>query len=128
MKTKEQIIEKLNQLGITFTIGKTNIFTITEMFHQQLIQLTRFVDNSVNLLLRLKNGKLIINMNATEKKLIKQAKEKGFKIGVEFYSTYSLQICTAKNGIFEYAKDKNYEILYLDDNAVFCNGIWSQII
>lgn len=29
MKTKEQIIEKLNQLGITFTIGKTNIFTIT---------------------------------------------------------------------------------------------------
>lgn len=60
MKTKEQIIEKLNQLGIAFKVGKTNIFTIKDLFHQQLIQLTRFIDNSVNLLLRLKNGELII--------------------------------------------------------------------
>lgn len=67
-------------------------------------------------------------MNATEKKLIKQAKEKGFKIGVEFYSAYSLNISKVEKGIFEYEKDDLFEILYLDNNAVFCNGKWSQII
>lgn len=67
-------------------------------------------------------------MNETAKKLIEQAKEKGFKIGVEFYSAYSFQLCKPKKGIFEYEKDKFYEILYLDDNAIYCNGRWSEII
>ena len=63
MKNKNQVIEKLNWLGITkFKVAELSI-SIEEMSHQNIVQLSRYIDRSENCFMILSKGVIRIKFH-----------------------------------------------------------------
>lgn len=63
MKNKNQLIEKIELLGITkFKVAELFI-SIEEMSHQNIVQLSRYIDKSENCFMILSKGVIKIKFN-----------------------------------------------------------------